>query len=67
MICQGCGCAEFDACVDAEGNACSWAEPGLCSFCFEEVHDVLEAHAGEAADPGPPPPLLYDAYGRPLR
>jgi hypothetical protein len=39
--CRGCGCDDFDACVDDEGNACCWVlldinEPtGICSACAQ--------------------------------
>ena len=36
-VCGGCGCTDFDACLDpATGEACHWIEdfPGdLCSVC----------------------------------
>lgn len=67
-VCRACGCTDLAACVlDELGRlvdvydggtlppgwtVCSWIEPDLCSNC-------VEAPA--------PPPLLYDAQGRPLR
>lgn len=30
MICQICGCSEFDACHPT----CGWAEPNLCTACI---------------------------------
>jgi len=73
--CRVCGCTEDQACVFFKGkrlsdvelyvlsrkidivahpdsSACTWIEPDLCSGCVEEPA---------------PPPLLYDAEGRPLR
>lgn len=31
--CRGCGCSEFDACVDDDGRPCSWSTDDLCSMC----------------------------------
>ncbi len=65
-VCRVCGCTQEAGCVvDPAGNVvavvgdtlpigcsvCTWVEPDLCSACVE----------------GPPPPLLYDAHGHPLR
>jgi hypothetical protein len=71
--CRKCGCTENDPCVldgqgvpftkaeleemsdedleEQTGDTCYWVESDLCSACVEH----------------PPPPLLYDAQGRPLR
>jgi hypothetical protein len=67
-VCRECGCTENEACVfDRLGRlvdlftgqtlppgwtVCSWVEYDLCSGCVETPA---------------PPPLLYDAQGRPLR
>jgi hypothetical protein len=59
-VCRGCGCTEDQACVWWElqpgggtiERRCSWVASDLCSECDD---------AGDAS------PLLYDAFGRPLR
>jgi hypothetical protein len=67
-VCRMCGCTHDQGCVvDPDGNVveldagetlppgysiCTWIEPDLCSACVQ---------------PPAPAPLLYDAYGNPLR
>lgn len=73
-VCRACGCTDEVACCVRDGRRlrdedlaelhtagvdlatvavpCTWIEPDLCSACVE-----MPA----------PPPLLYDAYGAPLR
>jgi hypothetical protein len=74
--CRICGCTSRRACIvvngarlgdeelerwstivtyeqlDALASPCTWIEPDLCSACVEQP---------------PPPPLLYDVAGNPLR
>ena len=36
--CQGCGCHDFDACVeDDTGMVCWWVEENLCSACAAKM------------------------------
>lgn len=32
-ICRGCGCWDWNACVDCEDEPCWWVEDDLCSVC----------------------------------
>ena len=32
-ICRGCGCWDWNACVDGDDEACWWVEDDLCSVC----------------------------------
>ena len=29
--CRGCGCWDYDACIDTEGGPCWWVDEDLCS------------------------------------
>ena len=43
---QGCGCTDFDACLDpATGEACHWIEDfpvDLCSVCSDVMQRFLD-------------------------
>lgn len=75
MTCERCGCTEERACwIDVGGPVgdvpCWWVRPGLCVACLEpEELEELQAANPELLEgpPAPPAPLLFDAYGVPVR
>lgn len=54
-VCRGCGCTEFDPCVDAHSIGCAWADSSrmLCTACLpvdvEAAIAVPASSAGAAA------------------
>lgn len=36
-VCRGCGCSEWDGCMDGDHGACSWATPTACTRCLPDV------------------------------
>lgn len=65
MICIGCGCSEFNACVRDGGETCSWVpcdEGPLCSFCAEMALEMAERdEEPEASEYEPLVELASDA------
>lgn len=66
-VCRVCGCTDTSPCVESAAQIngsiitepCWWVEPDLCSSCDRD-------RPLEVGDESAPPPLLYDAYGRPI-
>jgi hypothetical protein len=68
MKCERCGCTDERACVGADGEPCAWARDGLCDACLRpEEWAEVEALYYRTENPTPAAPLLYDAYGVPVR
>ncbi len=44
-ICRGCGCWDWNACVDCEDEPCWWVEEDRCSVCAER-EDAAAVRAG---------------------
>ncbi len=40
-VCRGCGCTDWNACIEPDGWPCCWVEENLCSAC------AYRANAGE--------------------
>jgi len=43
--CLGCGCTEWDPCVEADGRACCWVELDFCSSCAGKARPLPEGLA----------------------
>ena len=53
-ICRGCGCWDWNACVDMHDGPCWWVEEDLCSVCAARMRgDADPACSGLLAEDGP--------------
>ena len=53
-ICRGCGCRDWDACVDVHDGPCRWVEEDLWSVCAARLQAEADpAYSGLLAEDGP--------------
>ena len=53
-ICRGCGCWDWNACVDGDDEPCWWVEEDLCSVCAARLQvEANPAYSGLYAEDGP--------------